>query len=363
MSTFKRLFPAPPPTTNAWSINQLINITNNDHHNKSPHEKTHSSDSDDSFSSDDDIEIISGQLKSIYTPHSPISPSIKECTTAATTALFLAPFSEKSNSNSYTKAQESGYCNGDDEEVLVSVGKYTKIKKPKFPKSNKIKGGSGHYKYKITDSTKDSPPFIINTNSPCYSEHSPISPEYQFTATSSPFIDSTASSPLVHTPLRPQTPQTVSAPHLLPLPIAPAPPPPSPSVVVYPQFGIPVYHISMISKPPVSPHPVPSSPVIQQPISPKGNVSVKKENIKRQIEYYFSTENLCKDTYLRSLFNKNDGSVKLDQLLEFNRMKILTKNGKYTNLLLESIEEIPVLELVDNECTSFRLKNWQAWVI
>lgn len=360
MSTFKRLLPAPPPTTNAWSINQLINITDKGHPHKSSNDAISPNidtfDSEDSISSEDDIEIISGKFKSISSSsHSPTSSSIKDCCTTATTVLYLAPISDKLNLFGSKSARECDQPIGDIDEVLVSVGKNTKIKKPKFPKSNKVKGGSGHYKYRITDNTKDSPPFIINTNSPTYSENSPMSHEYHFITPPSPLVDSAASSPLIHTPLPPRTPHTVSAPHLFP----PAPHPPSPlSVLLYPPFGIPVYHISVLNKPPTSP----SS--LNLPISPKGNNSkVKKENIKRQIEYYFSTENLCKDTYLRSLFNKNDGTVKLYQLLEFNRMKILTKNGKYTNLLLESIDEIPVLELVDDESSSFRLKNWQDWVI
>ncbi|RCK64750.1 hypothetical protein Cantr_00366 [Candida viswanathii] len=354
MSTFKRLLPAPPPTINAWSINQLINITDNNSNTESSNlaaAKINSSDSEDSFSSDEDIEIISGHFKSISSPQSPTSSIIKESTTALTVP-FLAPISDKLNSP--VNIRDAGHPEGDVDEVLVSVGKYTKIKKPKFPKSNKIKGGSGHYKYRITDNTKDSPPYIINTTNPSYSDHSP---DYHLTTPPPALVESAATSPLIHTPLPPPAPQAVSAPahpHLFP---------PSPSVVVYPQFGIPIYHVSVLGDSPTSAQPQPLSSDFQSPVSPKSSTNTKKESIKRQIEYYFSTENLCKDTYLRSLFNKNDGSIKLEQLLEFNRMKILTKNGKYTNLLLESIEEIPVLEMVHNDRTSFRLKNWQTWVI
>ena len=47
----------------------------------------------------------------------------------------------------------------DDREILISVGKNTKSK-PKFPKSTKIKGGTGWYKYRISgDSPKEIPAY------------------------------------------------------------------------------------------------------------------------------------------------------------------------------------------------------------
>ena len=48
-------------------------------------------------------------------------------------------------------------------------------------------------------------------------------------------------------------------------------------------------------------------------------------------------------------------------------MRMLTNNGKYTNLVLESIEEIPILELLldenDKNNDSVRLVNWKSWII
>ncbi|EMG45444.1 hypothetical protein G210_4365 [Candida maltosa Xu316] len=242
MSTFKRLLPAPPPTINAWSINQLINITDKD---GSHLHKLHSSNSDDNDSiSSGDIEILSGPLKSISSPQSPISSSIKD----SVTVPFSAPVTNTKSIDDNDPIVVMAEGNDDEEydedgDVLVSVGKNIKIKKPKFPKSNKIKGGTGHYKYRITDTTKDSPPFIINSGS-----HSPIQQDYSMPSP----VESISGGP------------SSSSPHML----------------VYPQFGIPIYHVSMVND--QSP-PLQTSPVFTaSPMSPK---SGKWMGVSKSISY------------------------------------------------------------------------------
>lgn len=76
-----------------------------------------------------------------------------------------------------------------------------------------------------------------------------------------------------------------------------------------------------------------------------------------QIEYYFSSTNLCKDTYLRGLMNSN-GWVPLSLLSSFYRVSRLT-NGDY-NLFVEACKWAPSVEVVGDK---IRLRqNWENWV-
>ncbi|KAF5098883.1 hypothetical protein D0Z00_001869 [Geotrichum galactomycetum] len=76
-----------------------------------------------------------------------------------------------------------------------------------------------------------------------------------------------------------------------------------------------------------------------------------------QIEYYFSRDNLCKDTYLRALMNSN-GWVPLNLLASFYRVSRLT-NGDY-NLFVEACKWAPSVEVVGDK---IRLRqNWASWV-
>ncbi|KAL0208466.1 hypothetical protein P9112_011053 [Eukaryota sp. TZLM1-RC] len=52
------------------------------------------------------------------------------------------------------------------------------------------------------------------------------------------------------------------------------------------------------------------------------------EDIQRQIEYYFSSENLARDTYLKSLMDTS-GFVDLDHISSFNRVKKLSRDIHY----------------------------------
>ncbi|EGW31787.1 uncharacterized protein SPAPADRAFT_67808 [Spathaspora passalidarum NRRL Y-27907] len=285
-----RLLPAPPPTVNAWSLNQLIE-------NNPPVE------SNDEVVPSLTSPLISPEDSSPFTPHS-------------------APPLTKRKSNK----KNSG-------SVMIRIGKNTTIKKPtKFPQNQgNIKGGTGAYKYKIatrTDNYHYTNPSIVYPmdTSRDESESSPIqeqTSEGQFTSP----LQTQLSSPIEYegpvSPLEGQFP------------------------LVYPSpFPIPVFPIYPIYE---------YYPEVQSPKSSKHDI------IKRQLEYYFSTENLCKDLYLRSLFNPIDGSVKLQDLIQFNRLKNLTKNGTDITLLIDAISDIDSLQLLENE-PRVRLKNWRDWV-
>ena len=397
MSTFKRLLPAPPPSKNAWGVNQSIdgndpstitqhndNRTNlSSRNSKEQKWKNNSYYRNIQFTNltdkppnlTEDIEMISNNMKFISFSQSPILPPTRD--TGTTSVPFptsisdynykLANMANTNDNHKYTHlGKYENVTEEDDREILISVGKNTKIKTPKFPKSTKIKGGTGWYKYRISgDSPKEIPAYTTNAIN-TYPIPFEILP---FEAQPFDIIPS------------PHDSITTSIGSALSFPNS------APPMVFYPQFGIPVYQIPIFNEGhPSSSLPIsPISPLLQSqqshssPIFPpppssssqlqqlSSAITVKKENIKHQIEYYFSTENLCKDTYLRSLFNKSDGSIQLSQLLSFNRMRMLTNNGKYTNLVLESIEEIPILELLldenDKNNDSVRLVNWKSWII
>lgn len=98
------------------------------------------------------------------------------------------------------------------------------------------------------------------------------------------------------------------------------------------------------------------------------------QNIARQIEYYFSEENLAKDKYLTSQFNSN-GYVKLSVIAKFYRIVNMSFGGDI-NLIMGALNEI-----ITNEMSTFdvgllsdpidenplnlyaiRTKQWESWL-
>jgi len=104
-----------------------------------------------------------------------------------------------------------------------------------------------------------------------------------------------------------------------------------------------------------------------------------KTYLKQQIEYYFSVDNLCKDTYMRQQMNK-EGYVKLSTLLKFKRTKSLitvaqdvdkksNPDAKYDDawaidLIVNSLNDSEVVEVNNNNSEiSIRKKNdWKNWL-
>ncbi|KAG0474882.1 hypothetical protein HPP92_014568 [Vanilla planifolia] len=118
--------------------------------------------------------------------------------------------------------------------------------------------------------------------------------------------------------------------------IAPPPPPPPPPLRPFNNnfgfldFSPAVYHVPALPNhypEPVrgvsfSPHPAPA-PVMFYPTSDQQRTMLLK-----QIEYYFSPENLCKDTYLRQNMDEQ-GWVPISLIAGFNRVKRLTNNIQF----------------------------------
>lgn len=80
--------------------------------------------------------------------------------------------------------------------------------------------------------------------------------------------------------------------------------------------------------------------------------------IVNQVNYYFSTENLVKDLYLRKQMN-SQGFVPLKKLIEFNRLKTLT--GGDIQQLNIALNYLPHLE-VQNGKIRVSL-NWSNWIL
>ncbi|KAI3640166.1 hypothetical protein MIR68_001044 [Amoeboaphelidium protococcarum] len=77
----------------------------------------------------------------------------------------------------------------------------------------------------------------------------------------------------------------------------------------------------------------------------------------RQVEYYFSIENLIHDTYFRS-FMDDEGFVSIDVIASFPRMKNVTSD---VALITETIKLSSLIEVVDGRVR--RVEDWQMWVL
>jgi len=104
-----------------------------------------------------------------------------------------------------------------------------------------------------------------------------------------------------------------------------------------------------------------------------------KTYLKQQIEYYFSVDNLCKDTYMRQQMDK-EGYVSLSTLLKFKRTKSLIdvaqnvdkkskSDTKYddawaTNLIVNSLTDSEIVE-INNSGSDIKLRkkyDWSNWL-
>jgi len=82
-----------------------------------------------------------------------------------------------------------------------------------------------------------------------------------------------------------------------------------------------------------------------------------QEMVTRQIEYYFSTDNLCKDIYLRKNMD-NEGYVAISMIANFNRLKVLTSDLK---LITECMRSSNFLEVKGDYIR--RKEGWHTFLI
>ncbi|KAI5961585.1 LARP4 [Candida pseudojiufengensis] len=370
MSGLKRLTPAPPPQINAWELNTLIEDQKelNREHNSRDANQNYAANNEISNNYNDyqqnSIPILTTSNSSSYIQdQNDSNGSITLVTTPPTTS---------SQNHSQSKSQPNENKNKKD--MLISVGKNLKIKKPIFPKSNEMMKNDTATEFNHLINKKlfhhmnhhqNNKSHHIWFNTPPITTPQPFTPfinDYNFKKDSStslpqpiPFATSPLPSPFLIpsstniSPFSPQSPPIFqqhmiycNLPNFQQIPLTPIP-----------QNIINKQNMNQVSE---------QQQKQKQITTKQQKLAIKKSTIKKQIEYYFSTENLCKDTYLRSLIDLKDGKIEISNLLKFKRLLILSSNGKYNNLIIEVINEIENLELVDDN-QFVRLKNWKLWVL
>lgn len=99
------------------------------------------------------------------------------------------------------------------------------------------------------------------------------------------------------------------------------------------------------------PYPVPA-PVFIPPVDPQ-----LYANIKNQIEYYFSNENLIKDTYLRQNMDEH-GWVPVTLIASFKKVMQLTENIQQ---ILGAVRSSDVVELLGDKIR--KRDDWKKWIM
>ncbi|OAY79728.1 La-related protein 1C [Ananas comosus] len=107
--------------------------------------------------------------------------------------------------------------------------------------------------------------------------------------------------------------------------------------------------------------PPPPPPFLASPATPPAmffpTIDPKQAKLLRQIDYYFSTENLCKDTYLRE--NMDDqGWVPLSLIANFNRVRQLTDDIQF---VMETVQLSSAVELQGDKIR--RRYDWRNWLL
>nr|CAD1818981.1 unnamed protein product [Ananas comosus var. bracteatus] len=105
----------------------------------------------------------------------------------------------------------------------------------------------------------------------------------------------------------------------------------------------------------------PPPPFLASPATPPAmffpTIDPKQAKLLRQIDYYFSTENLCKDTYLRE--NMDDqGWVPLSLIANFNRVRQLTDDIQF---VMETVQLSSAVELQGDKIR--RRYDWRNWLL
>ncbi|KAI5968889.1 LARP4 [Candida theae] len=366
MSNIRRLTPAPPPTTNAWDFNTLVL----------------------SKPQDNIVAATTTDAPICKQNTEPAGPSNLhlESPSVIQTSARVAPLSDASSVVELSQPKMAARITNKPTK-LVNVGNRVKVKKPTLPRSWDIKGGTNLLKYKVTDRHTKQPISMsqpdLRSTEPGAEEAATTTTITTTTTTTSTAALSTTTLPTTFYPLKPDMaffshcaedhpymstdPASIPSPILIPSPnssLFPQSPgmfPPQQPMVV---FGMPVYsHLPLQHSSPQLPIPIPTPYTPCTPMVPlESKRDTLKKNIKKQLQYYFSTENLCKDTYLRSLFDKTDGKLKVKKLLEFNKIKVLTHNGKYAEMVTGAAKELPLLEVLEGN-EYIRLKTWEKWVM
>lgn len=83
------------------------------------------------------------------------------------------------------------------------------------------------------------------------------------------------------------------------------------------------------------------------------------ESVRKQIDYYFSLDNLCKDIFLRSKMDA-EGWIPLAVVANFNRVRMLTPD---LMLIVEAVRDSDLVE-VSKDSAFLRAKGtWEKWIL
>ncbi|WOL16363.1 la-related protein 1A isoform X2 [Canna indica] len=123
----------------------------------------------------------------------------------------------------------------------------------------------------------------------------------------------------------------------------PAPPP-------YPMYYVPGAPMEMRHGPRFSP----CATVVYHNMTPQ--VVALRNNLVKQIEYYFSDENLQRDPYLVALLDEQ-GWVSISEIANFNRVKKMTTD---IHLILDALRSSSLIEVQDDRIR--RRGDWSKWI-
>jgi La domain len=92
-----------------------------------------------------------------------------------------------------------------------------------------------------------------------------------------------------------------------------------------------------------------SDPLLLQQLEEKEAHDELYRTLARQIEYYFSPQNLRKDTYLRTLRELNDGYVPVSILANFCKVKVILSRMTSSESLLQNEPNSKALAVIQGE--------------
>lgn len=105
----------------------------------------------------------------------------------------------------------------------------------------------------------------------------------------------------------------------------------------------------------------PQTPVFYPPAAygVASNVDMVMAAIRKQIDFYFSEENLVKDMYLRGKMDAN-GWVEMATIAAFNRVRMLTPD---LSIIFQSLETSPVIEISPDGLFLRAREGHEKWVL
>lgn len=126
----------------------------------------------------------------------------------------------------------------------------------------------------------------------------------------------------------------------------------------FPDFPSPIYYVAAPSHPeslrgvPFAPHPVHAPQMMLYPAS-----DPQRAMLLKQIDYYFSPDNLCKDVFLRQNMDEQ-GWVPISVIADFNRVKQMTNSIQY---LIDTVQLSSVVEVQGDKIR--KRNDWMVWVL